>query len=206
MPTRFIFVRHAKSIAHDKDIVQGQGLLFPLGEEGRDCAVRLAEALKDYKFKKIFSSTSVRAIQTTQIVAEFHPNTPIEQIAELNERSKGAAEGLSREEFNKQYGYVLNEWSAGIDSKPEGWESMEDLHKRVMPVFEKHTKNIMSDNDENFLYVTHGNVIRTFLGNILQIPFPLRGRIAQDYCAITIASYSSEKMRWTIECINKGLF
>lgn len=205
MITKFFFVRHGKSEASALGIVQGQGLHIPLTEEGRRQAEVLGQGLRGFSFDLMFTSEARRAIETADIVRKFLPRTcskiPCVRFAELNERSKGVAEGMKKEEFEKRWPEIREAWEQEIDARPEGGENFEDVHHRVVPLIERHMKEYAG---KTLLYVTHGNIIRTILGYMLGTPYALRARLKQDYCVCNIASYDHEKRRWEVECMNKG--
>ena len=201
MKTQLFFLRHAKSAANELGIVQGEGLTVPLTEEGKKQAEFVARKLRNFSFDRIFTGTSLRALETAKTVQSFHPQVPFFEEPQLNERSKGVGEGMLREEFNKKYPQIVKQWQEGIDARPEGGENFEDVQKRVVPVIEKHISQDSSGS--TFLYVTHGNVIRVLLGYMLEIPFSLRSHIHQDYCALNSVFYDHERKRWEIEYINR---
>lgn len=199
--TRLIFVRHAKSTAQDLGIVQGRGLAIPLSDDGKKQAKNLAKNLQHYSFCKILTSTAMRAVDTADAISKFHPNTPVFQIPELNERSKGSCEGMLKKEFEKRYPKIIKLWNQDVDVRIEGGESLQDVEMRVFPVIEGQIKK--SPGGVLFLYVVHGNVIRAILGKILNVPPGLRGRIRQDYCAVNSVHYDHELKRWGVDCVNQ---
>ena len=69
----------------------------------------LAEKVKDLGIEKIYSSPLKRAIQTAQAVAR-KTNSKIDIIPELIEASVGVCEGMHREDVQKQYPDIWNEW------------------------------------------------------------------------------------------------
>src|SRR3989338_613830 len=200
MKTNFLLVRHAQSEARERGIVQGEGLTVPLSEQGIKQAEKLGDFLRDHNFDQIFSSTALRAIDTAKAIRKFHADIPYIEIKELNERSKGEAEGMLKSEFNTKYPEILKRWEKEEDARPEGGESYGDVEKRVMPIFDKHLKEFSG---EKLLYVTHGNLIKVVLGNILEIPYGKRARIEQDYFALNSLAFDQEKGRWSIEYINR---
>ncbi len=202
MKTKLILVRHGRSEAAEKGIVQGVGLSIPLTAAGREQADRLAALLSEFKFDKIFSSTALRAKETAEPIRKFHPDAPFEELSELNERSKGEAEGLLKEEFNARYPKILEEWNREEDTRVPGGENFADVHDRVVPVIEKHVSE--DKTGSTYLYVIHGNVIRAIIGHMLEIPHRFRPRLAQDYCAINVCIYDHERRRWTVECLNRA--
>ena len=203
METKFFLARHGQSEARMKNIVQGVGLKVPLTEEGRQQAGALAQKLKDFHFDRIFSSPAKRTLETAEAVRKFHPETPLETFSGLNERSKGLAEGMDKEEFNRRFPEIIKQWRAELDARPEGGENYEDVEKRVIPLIEKHLKDYAG---QTLLYVGHGNVMKVILGWTLNIPYGLRPRIAQDYCALDCLVFDHERKYWRIEFINQKCF
>jgi probable phosphoglycerate mutase len=199
MKTTFIFIRHAKSAAADAGIVQGKGLSVSLTKEGEAQAAILARALVNVSFDRLFSSTAVRAVKTASYVRAVKPSIVYEEIIELHERSKGEAEGMTKEAFNRVYPAVLTKWAAEEDTCVAGGESFADVEKRVLPIIESHAKLYRG---KRLLYVIHGNVIRVLLGMMLGAPPGLRARIAQDYCALSVAEYDDERCRWKVRTVN----
>lgn len=199
MKTFFYFIRHAESIAKKQGIVQGAGLSVPLSGRGRQQALALAERLRSEKFDAIFSSQALRAIDTAKPIREIFPGLPYEERAELNERSKGEAEGMKKEDFEKKYPAVIAAWEREEDPRPADGESFADVEKRAMVIVNRHAVEFAG---KRLLYVFHGNTIRVILGAILGAPANLRHRIAQDYCALNIVEYDSEDRRWRVLKMN----
>lgn len=202
MKTAFYFVRHAESIAKAKGVVQGTGLAVPLSDLGREQARQLAKALKREKFDAIFSSQAVRAIETAKPIRAIFPHLPYSEHAELNERSKGEAEGMTKEEFKETYADVEAAWAKEEDPRIPGGESFVDVEKRVMPFLEKHKIQFAG---KKLLYVGHGNVFRVILGAMLGIPANLRHRVTADYCALSVAEWDEDSGRWKVITVNKPL-
>jgi broad specificity phosphatase PhoE len=202
MKTKLLFVRHGRSQAAEDGTVQGQGIPVPLTPEGKEQAKRIAEHLSHTKFNRIFASTSRRAIETAEEIRKFHQSLPYEEIKEFNERSKGTGEGMKKEDFEKKYPDLVRQWKKEIDARPEGGENFQDVEKRVIPVLKNHLEQYAG---ETILYVIHGNVIRVILGHMLHIPFGLRARIEQGYCALNTVVFDHLQNRWIIENVNFNL-
>ena len=201
MKTRLFIVRHAQSVAQERGIVQGRGLDVPLSEEGMRQAARAAECLKGEKFHAIYASNAIRSIETARAIRAFHPDVPYTELPELVERSKGIAEGLSRDEFRARWPDIQAEWDREEDARPPEGENFEDVHHRVLPVIERHVAE--HGPDKTILYVIHGNVNRVLLGHMLGVPFRLQPRIDQGYCAINMAEYDHDRKRWQVTCVNR---
>lgn len=202
MKTKFIFIRHAQSIAKEKNIVQGMGLEIPLAKDGDQQAVKLGEALKDFEFDLICSSTSERSKKTAEYIRKYHADKPYQEIFNLNERSKGTAEGITKEEFAWRYPEVLEAWSREEDPRVAGGENFQDVENRVKPIIEKHLTEYAG---KTIIYVTHGNLIRVVIGYMLGMPVNLRNRIQQDYCALNSAEYDHDKKRWLVNYVNRTI-
>ena len=197
--TKIILMRHAESKANADGIYQGQKFDTGLSDSGRLQATAVAGYLKSFGFTKIFTSIYPRAIETAAYVKNFYPEVPCFELKELNERFIGAVEGTPKDEFAKKYAHILADWHNEIDTRPEGGESFEDVHKRVAPLIEKH---VLENAGKNLLYVIHGNVNRILIGHALGIPYGKQMRIRQDYCALNSMVYDHARDRWEVEYIN----
>lgn len=200
MITKLYLARHGKTKASVKGIVQGRGLNIPLTREGKKQTEVLAKNLSNLSFNKIFTSAAIRSTATAETIRKYHQDVHLYKLAELNERSKGKTEGMLKKDFNKRYPDVVDKWSKEIDVRVADGESLKDVEKRIVPVIEKHIKEHAG---QTLLYVIHGNVIRAILGYILGIPYGLRARIKQSYCAFNVVSYEHDRQRWEIELVNR---
>jgi len=199
MKTKLILVRHAQSLAKEQNIVQGRGDNIALSELGKTQAQACAKALESGEFSRAFSSESLRALHTAQAFCALRPDVSLTTVPLLHERSKGVAEGISKDDFKLRYPEIEAAWENGEDPTVPQGESFENVEKRVMPILMEH---ISQYTGESLLYFTHGNVIRVIVGSILQAPYGLRGRIVQDYCAATTIQYDSERNRFEIIFVN----
>ncbi|MES2953241.1 MAG: histidine phosphatase family protein [Patescibacteria group bacterium] len=198
--TRFIFVRHAKSMASELGIVQGTGLEVPLTDLGHEQAHILVSKLASEPFDLLFASTALRARDTALPLRSVRPEVPYAEIADLRERSKGVAEGTPKTDFDKRYPEITEAWAREEDPRPEGGESFEDVEHRALPVLDAHLREYRG---KTVVYIIHGNVIRVLLGAMLGIPYGKRARIAQDYCGLSSALFDHERGRWCVEVVNK---
>ena len=201
MKTTLIFVRHGKSTAPDNGVVQGQGISVPLSEEGRAQAEKLGEALSSLRFDRLFTSTSVRAIDTAAEIKGRHVGVSYEEIAALNERSKGEAEGMTHEVFSQTYPDIEEAWEREEDPRVPGGENFADVEKRAMPVIEGHLEHYPG---QTLLYIVHGNLIRVLLGVMLGTPPEKRNRILQSYRGVSVIDYDHTKKRFLVRSINQS--
>jgi probable phosphoglycerate mutase len=203
METYLYFLRHAQSAANALGVVQGIGLDIPLTDLGRVQAKEAAQALAGFSFDKIFSSKAKRALHTAAEIKQIHSAVSHEEIHELHERGKGGTEGMLKKDFLVRYPKIEEAWKREEDARPPlGGENFEDVRNRVMPILERHLE---SHAGKKLLYVTHGNLIRVVLGEFLNVPFGLRGRIAQDYCGLSLVTYNHDRKRFKVEFMNRKL-
>lgn len=203
METHLYFLRHAESAANALGVVQGIGLNIPLTDLGHMQAKEAAQALVNFSFDKMFSSKAERAQNTASAVRQIHASVPYEEIHELHERDRGGTEGMLKKDFLVKYPEIEEAWKREEDPKsPLGGESFEDVRNRVMPILERHIKEHAG---KKLLYVTHGNLIRVVLGEMLSVPFGLRARIAQNYCGLSLVTYNHDRKRFKVEFVNRRL-
>lgn len=89
---KLIITRHGETEENRAGILQGH-LPGTLTDKGITQAKKLAQRLKDEKIDHIYSSDLARAADTAELIAEYHPNTPLDMIEELRERDAGELEG-----------------------------------------------------------------------------------------------------------------
>ena len=77
---KLYFVRHGESVANILHEFSNSGLKHPLTEKGVEQAYVLAQSLSGLQVEQIYSSPVLRAVQTSQILAESL-HTPV-QITE----------------------------------------------------------------------------------------------------------------------------
>jgi len=92
-----IITRHGQTDWNISGKFQGQTNI-ELNEVGKAQAHETAVSLKNEHIDLIFCSTLNRAIETAEIINEFH-NVPIYKDDRLNERYLGIVEGANRDDF-----------------------------------------------------------------------------------------------------------
>lgn len=200
MKTRLILLRHAASVAKEQGIVQGAGRDVPLSEAGKEDALRLAALFPYSDIDRIISSSALRARDTAAPLRKRFSKIPYEEVDALIERSKGSAEGMSKQEFATRYPDILAAWTREEDPKVLDGESYEDVERRILPIVNAHLREHVG---KTLLYVGHGNVFRVLLGGMLGIPYGMRNRIALECCSLSVAEYDHDRARWSIESVNQ---
>jgi len=171
-----------------------------LSQEGRKMAGLLAERLKEVPFDAIYSSDLTRAVQTTEIINEFH-RLPHEIRTGLKEIDFGYWTGLEDSVIHETYQEFIK-----INAKMEedlaypGGENGADVVRRAMPVIEE----IIHSGKENVLVVTHGGVIRAVTAHLLGMDLALKGVFgtALEHTSITQFVYKKENERFYLQRFN----
>ncbi len=89
---KLLITRHGETKENVKGIVQGH-LHGNLTEKGIHQAEKLALRLKNEKIDHIYSSDLRRAADTAKLIAKYHPDTPLEFVKELREKTKVVFKG-----------------------------------------------------------------------------------------------------------------
>lgn len=183
-PATFYIVRHGQSDGNIQKIVQGQSDSY-LTEEGKRQASQLTDELKYINFDAVFSSDSVRAKETAEIIAT-EKQILVQESALLREHSMGQWEGRGEEDYYTTYKerfekyQELSEQEKWQSKIPDDVESDEEVSARFMKfVYETATHHP----GKTVLVVTHGGVIRCLLvrlgwGSHKELPVGVVGNTA----------------------------
>jgi len=159
------FIRHAESEANKKRILASR-LPFPLTEEGKEDARRIAGELKErVPISRIISSPLLRAKQTAEAFSEAY-GVPISLDEKLSEQDLGTFAGMSYDEVKLLPDYqpeTLQRW----DWIPRGnGESYAMVAERIQNFLES-----LDEEQGHTLIVTHAVVFR-LLRAVLECTLP----------------------------------
>lgn len=151
-----ITIQHTQSIHHTNGMV-GSWTNWELSELGiiqaNNIGKKLKEELAGRKFV-MYSSNLLRAKQTADTVGHYLDLTPILRN-ELRERNLGKCCGKSvqwlRENIEQQEKTVDDRLFSDAESRRDEWN-------RLKPFFDE----IMSNNEENIIIVSHGDLLSVF--------------------------------------------
>ncbi|GIP29405.1 phosphatase [Paenibacillus sp. J23TS9] len=132
----------------------------PLTELGVRQATWLGESLQDHKIDQIYSSTSLRAINTAEII-RGQREIPIERYDAFKEINLGIWEGITQEEAKSSNALQFNYfWSDPEAFQVEESETFQQVYERAVNKLHE----IMSKNQgESILVVTHTVVIKLLM-------------------------------------------
>lgn len=155
-----IFIRHGQSYNNVEKILSHDIDKYPLTNEGKEQAKRVAEELKKIKKKitHLYTSPVLRAYQTALIIGNELGLTPI--IDErLRERRLGS---LNNQKIDLNDHWKIKLYRREIEVK--GIESWEELKRRILNFVEeiKGIKGII-------IAVSHYDPIRAFVSSILNL-------------------------------------
>jgi broad specificity phosphatase PhoE len=133
----------------------------PLNHLGRKQAEEVAETLSGVKIDAIYSSDTIRAVETAEIIAARH-GLEVRQDPRLREVNFGEWEGLTRQEINERYAGAFSEWDACKLAAPTGGETDLEMAERVLEaLYEIERKH----QGQRVLVVTSGGPMRAVQAN-----------------------------------------
>jgi len=128
---------------------------WTLSEEGRTRAHELAEKLKSYQLKVIFSSIEPKAGETAKILAE-NLRLEFQEVAGLHEHDRSRSPYYSKDEFQK----LVQEFFTKPSELVFGNETADAALKRFYQAVDS---VLNSYNAENIILVAHGTVISLYV-------------------------------------------
>ena len=154
----------------------------PLSPKGLRQAAWWKNKLSCLDFEGVYSSDLIRALDTAKSVVNIH-EFHIHVIPQLREIDLGDWDGETIENIKTRFPDSWKERGRRIDSfkTPDG-ESFQDLHDRVIPVFQK----IISEMTGDVLIVGHAGVNRIILCHVLEKPIKELFDIPQEYAALNL--------------------
>jgi 2,3-bisphosphoglycerate-dependent phosphoglycerate mutase len=163
LTTRVYLIRHAETAR--PGVFHGYESDTDLGPRGYRQAAALAPVVAALKPDVLVSSGMLRARKTAEAIAQAC-KLPIQIEPQLHERRVGAMQGTP---IQGQFGVwpdTLARWVAGETwYAPEGMESFDQIRDRVLPVWDRVTRE--NEGKANVV-VAHGIVIRVILVSVLE--------------------------------------
>lgn len=154
--------RHGETEWNEKKLIQGHTDI-PLNAKGIKQTKQLGKELKDIDFDAVFSSDLSRAKNSAEIIIKKKEMTVI-KTKKLRERFFGRFEGESLGEMRKAFGEVmLVTKEKQKELKIYDVENDEEIIARLIPFMKKTAKQYIG---KKILMVTHGGLLRAFLGYV----------------------------------------
>jgi len=160
---KIYLIRHGESTSDIKQKYDGD-YDDHLTDRGLQEAEEIAEKLIGSKIQIIFSSSKVRARETSKILGD-KLNCQVRVENDLNEQDiYGAYVKLGRNQPEEEY-RKLGEILVNRENSVKGAETYSHFRDRIMRCF----SNITGDNFETIAIVTHGGPIRSIFREILEL-------------------------------------
>ncbi len=180
--TQILLIRHGESTWNLTGRYQGR-IDTELSDRGQEQAKRLAEHLKILPIQAIYSSPLRRAFHTALAVALDHGLDVVTED-DLTEIDHGTWNGLLREEVEKRFGPLLQQWlqTPAQVTMPEG-EGLEDVGRRAWSVLEKlagrHPGNLVA-------VCSHDAVIKTLIATALGLDLDRFWSLRLDNASVSL--------------------
>lgn len=160
---QLILIRHGETIWNKEKRVQGTSDI-ELSTVGIEQAQLLALSLKDHPIGAIHTSPLKRALQTAEIINEFH-RKELHVDQDLMEMDYGDFEGVSFKNLIACEKDFVDKWLTNPASvKMPNGESLTQLQERAWRALKR-----IVDKKENALVVTHNFTIATIICRIKNI-------------------------------------
>ena len=166
VPTRIYLVRHGETHWNARGLHQGTADVS-LSARGVAQVGALAARLRQVAFDAAYSSALQRARDTAACILAGRDVTLATDPA-LGELAYGAWQGKSRDAWQRDDPAVVARWDAAPWSVTfPGGESLDDVHRRVVPAWER---IVAAHRGQCVLVSAHGHVNRVLLIHALRLP------------------------------------
>ena len=152
---KIYMIRHGQSVANARKLHAGWSQT-PLSPKGEEDARALAEILKDYTFDKVYSSDTLRAMQTQKLAL---PEADAVLSNLLREINVGELAGKHADDCLLEYGERYLADKAAHDFRSYGGECLEMQMERVRQFMDMAAK----ENAESIAVFCHEGTIRCAL-------------------------------------------
>jgi len=190
-----ILVRHGRTSANASGVLAGRAKGVRLDDVGREQAARAGERLAGIRLARVVTSPLERTRQTATAIARA-------QSAELR---PCAERGLLECDYGEWQGRPIKElarlklWRT-VQQQPSavtfpGGESMRDMAARAADAVRRHDAEVTAEHGDAAVWVavSHGDVIKSIVGEALGQPLDLFQRIVVDPGSATVIRYAADR-------------
>lgn len=160
-----------------------------LNETGKKQSQAFYARFGHLPFKKIYTSTLYRTVETVQNFLE--KGIPLEQLDALNEISYGELDGIGASRGNEsEYRSLVEQWDQGMtDKSMPGGESPKSVKQRQQPVIEI----LKTRPDEDLVLISmHGRAMRILLSSLLNLPLTEMKNFSHSNLCLYTLNYDGE--------------
>ncbi len=180
MALTIYLVRHGETLFNRRDVIQGW-VDSPLTAAGIEQARRAGDQLRARRLRAVYSSTSERAVDTAELIAEHHPGIPVIRRKQLREMHFGDLEAMPNSDFGVGRdvpGFFTQMYSGASPGVPGG-ETGQQYRDRIEDVFDEILRG-HPDGGE-VAVVSHGVTINAIL---VRAGWPTPGPLANASISI----------------------
>jgi alpha-ribazole phosphatase len=159
----------------------------PLSAQGVAQANAVAGRLAAERISRVYASTSSRAVETAQILAQPH-RLPVQPVPDMREIHFGDLEGRTFDEIERRWPDIFQSWmTRPMETHFPNGESFVQMRRRALEAL---NSLLNRHKNEAIAVVTHAGVIRAVLASALSIPDPEIFRLGQNHGALNRVHYS----------------
>lgn len=192
MANHFYLIRHGETEWNKLRKIQGHTDI-PLNDMGLLQAQRVAKRLSSYSLHHICSSDLLRAKQTAEEIAKYHPNRSIAHFHEFRERNYGQWEGHDLEKMKRLYPEHEDGQKLG---EKYGIERLEEMQERAL---NKLAELARFHPEKHMAIISHGGLINALLLSISEGEYGT-GKTKLNNTSFNHISY--EHGQWIIHVVN----
>ena len=185
---KVILIRHGSTIYSEQGRLYDGGEYPPINQQGKEQMEILSKwfVKKIPQFDVIYSSSSLRSIQSARILAKAY-DLDYKIKDELHERKAGLWAGLTFEQIEEKYPEMLEQYHKDpYNYWPNGGETTQAIRKRI----EKVMKEIVKTHEhETVAIITHKSVIQSAIASVLGIDAEHQGKIIIPTGSATLINY-----------------
>jgi probable phosphoglycerate mutase len=182
-----ILIRHARSTANADGILAGQNPGIRLDQSGVEQSKNLARLLGPLPIERVFVSPLERCLETiTPWLREFGNDIAVQTEPRIIEPDYGLWSGRKLEELATESLWTQVQQSPAEVTFPRGekfaavWERVADFYKQLQEI---------STDNRNFIVVSHGDIIKFLISNILKMEFNNFQSLVVEPGSITVAQF-----------------
>ena len=188
-----ILIRHARSVANADNVLAGQTPGVQLDQVGVEQSRALVDTLGEIPITKVFVSPLERCLQTiSPWLARHGHGVEVQSEARIIEPDYGLWSGRKLDELAREPLWQDVQNDPESVTFPQG-ERFIDVWNRVASFYQS-LKEISSA-DTSFLIISHGDIIKFLLANVLKIEFKNFQSLVVEPGSISVAHLDSTSER-----------
>ena len=188
-----ILIRHARSVANADNVLAGQTPGVQLDQVGVEQSRALVDTLGEIPITKVFVSPLERCLQTiSPWLVKYGHGVEVQSESRRIEPDYGLWSGRKLDELAREPLWQDVQNDPELVTFPKG-ERFIDVWNRVASFYQS-LKEISSA-DTTFLIISHGDIIKFLLANVLKIEFKNFQSLVVEPGSISVAHLDSTSER-----------